>query len=129
MFDYNKDAKKRDELIFGAYQPDSYLGGIRRFEGMTLDELKELVELKFSDPEEAQNCSPTIEELIRFAENYEGYEFDGYAVDIERDDYRVSIEAIHKDGPVDNDELKAFIKEFRYADEFDIDDGLYAWWD
>ena len=129
MFEFNKDAKTRDEMIFGEYDESKYMGGVRRFEGMSLDLLKELMGKGYVDPEESQNNSPTIEEFIDYAEAWGGYVFDGYVVSPKRDDYRVSVETISKEGPVYTDELKAFINEFRFADEFYIDGSLYAWWD
>ena len=40
MFELNKNVKLRDEIIFGKYKPEKYLGGIRRFENLNLDRLQ-----------------------------------------------------------------------------------------
>lgn len=125
----NMDIQTRDEIIFGEYNPKTYSGGYRSFSGMTASKLKKLVEMGFADPEDAQNNSPTIEEFIEFAENNEGFIFNGYAIDDSRSDYRVSIESIEKDECVTADEKIEFLMQFRYADEITVDDGLYAWWD
>lgn len=129
MFEFNKDVKTRDEIIFGEYAPEKYMGGTRRFEGMDLDTVKKLLAMKFMDPDEAQNCSPTIQELVDFAEQYEGYTFGGYTVSIDRCDYRVSLDSISKGYTDDVDEVKEFSRRFHAADEFDADANLYAWWD
>lgn len=130
MFEFNMDVKMRDEIIFGKYNPERYGGGIRSFSNMSLDTVKKLLELKFMDPEEQQNDSPTIEEIVEYAENMGGgYVFGGYAVSVNRDDYRVDITTISKDGPIDRSEELSFIDKFRFADEFDVEDGLYAWYD
>ena len=129
MFEFNMDVKTRDEIIFGEYAPEKYLGGTRWFEGMNIDTVKRLMEMKYMDPDEAQNASPTIKELVDYAEQYDGYTFGGYTVSIDRCDYRVSLESISKGGKADADEVISFTKEFHSADEFDIDGCLYAWWD
>ena len=126
--EYNMDIKTRDEIIFGSYNPDAYWGGVRDFEGMEVSTLKKLVDMRYADPEEAQNDSPTIEEFIRWMETYDGYVVNGYVVTDKRSDYRVSIESIEKIGIIENkDELVDFVNAFRYADEFDTEG--YAWWD
>lgn len=129
MFEFNRDVKTRDEIIFGKYEEEKYMGGTRRFEGMDLDTVKKLLEMKFMDPDEAQNFSPTIQELVDFAELYEGYTFGGYTVSIDRCDYRVSLESISKGFTADVDEVKEFSNKFHAADEFDCVPSLYAWWD
>ncbi len=129
MFEFNKDVKTRDEMIFGEYAPDKYMGGVRRFEGISADLIKELMEMGYADPDEAQNSSPSIQELVDYANRYDGYLFDGYVVSLDRSDYRVSIETIKKYEDVDKDEMMDFVKEFRSADEFNIDGELYAWGD
>lgn len=125
----NKDIKKRDEIIWGSYNPEPYLyGGIRYFDGMKIDTLKKLVELKFADPEDCQNCAPSIEEFVKFMENNDGYVVNGYAISDKRDDYRVSIEAIQKIDEIQSkEELETFIEFARMADEFTTNG--YAWWD
>ena len=128
MIDFNMDIKTRDTIIFGDYEPDKYLGGTRDFKGMNVETLKKMVEMKFADPDEAQNGSPRIEEFIDFMESNEGYKVDGYVVTDQRADYRVSVEAIEKDGKIDTmEDLEAFIDFARCADEFDK--SGYAWWD
>ena len=47
-----KNIRKRDEIIFGNYDPDAYMGGIRIFEDMSYDTLKQLVDEGFVDVEE-----------------------------------------------------------------------------
>ena len=127
----NKDIKRRDELIFGKYSPEGYLGGIKRFGGLTLDKLETLLKEKFADPDEAQNASPTIAEFRDFLLDYPSYTAHGYAVSDDRSDYRVTIEGVGKTGGYDSaEELEAFISMFRCADEFMADrDGMFCWYD
>lgn len=126
----NPDIKRRDEILFGKYDPSAYMGGICRFEDMDLPTLKLLVDEGFVNLDERQNYSPSILELMEFSENYGGvYHFDGYVVSDRRDDYRVSIDGIARISPIlDRDELRAFSDLAHDADEFDSVDGR-AWWD
>ena len=130
MFDFNKDMETREQILFGEkYDEENYKGGTRYFEGISTETVQKLMELKFLDPEETQNDSPTAKEMLEFAEQWGEYTFDGYAVSLKRPDYRVNLTTISKESPSGMDELQAFIKKFRYADEFDTDGSLYAWYD
>lgn len=129
MFDFNKDIKKRDEIIYGEYDTEKYFGGYRRISDMSVELVKKLIDLKFIDPTETQNLSPSIQEFVDWAERHEGFVFDGYAISLDRSDYRVSIEEIHRWGDYTKEELKDFVDMFAGADEFETDGGLSAWWD
>lgn len=127
--EYNMDIKTRDELIFGEYAPEKYGGGVRDFNNMSVNLLKKLVDMRFADPDEAQNDSPTIQEFIDYMEDKNCYVVNGYVVTDNRGDYRVSVESIEKIGGFeDKEELIEFVDRFHNADEFDIKNG-YAWWD
>ncbi len=129
MFDFNKDVETRDKLIFGYYDEEKYMGGARYFKSVSTETIKKLMELNYLDPNESQNDSPTAGEMIEFAERYGDYEFGGYVIALKRSDYRVNLTTISKSQPVDREEELAFIKRFRFADEFDVDGELYAWYD
>ena len=129
MFDFNKDVETRDKLIFGEYDEEKYMGGVRRFENVDTETIKKLIDLKFLDPEETQNSSPSTREMVEFAEKWGNYYFDGYVVSKRRTDYRVNLDTISKFISVDQEEVIAFTKKFRFADEFDADGTLYAWYD
>lgn len=129
MFEFNRDVEKRDKLIFGEYAPEKYMGGTRQFEGASVELMRQLLDLGYMDPEETQNDSPTAQEFVEYAEKWGGYVFDGYVVSINRQDYRVDITAISKGDYAEREEVTEFIKLFRFADEFDVDGGLYAWFD
>lgn len=126
--DFNKDAKARDTIIFGDYNEEKYIGGIRQFEGMELSTLQTLVDFRFADPKETQNLSPSIGDFIAFMKENPGYVVDGYVVSEKRRDYRVSVEAIKKIKPVRGlEEAVAFANFASSADEFD--GNGFAWWD
>ena len=125
----NSDIKARDEMIFGTYDTNCYSGGIRRFRNLSLEKLESLVNSGFADPDETQNYSPSIREFIEFMVENDGYLVDGYVVSGDRDDYRVSVDAIHR-GDMDietKEELANFVDFARHADEFNPNG--YAWWD
>lgn len=127
-YNMNMDIKTRDTIIFGEYAPEKYGGGIRYFDGMTITTLKELIDKGFCNPEEEQNCSPTVEQFIDFMEANDGYVVNGYVVSDNRPDYRVSVTAIEKQKPIETkEELETFVYFARYADDFDV--AGYAWWD
>lgn len=124
----NPDIKTRDHLIFGNYKPNAYLGGIRRFENLSPETLKQLVEQNFADPESCHNGSPSIEDFLAFTEKNKGYTFGGYAVTDKRSDYGIGIDSISKTEEMETKEdLENFVKLARLADDFDI--SGYAWWD
>lgn len=124
----NKDIRTRDEVLFGEYDKEQYLGGTRRFSGVTLEDLQFLFEHDFIDPFDAQNYSPTAQEYYDFLQKYPAFSVHGYAVSDDRDDYRVTIEGVNHAGKMTEEEMVAFVELFRFADEFDFQTG-YCWYD
>lgn len=127
----NNDQVRRDEILFPNSTPE-YRGGTEHYEGLTLSGLKKLVEEGFADPFERQNDAYSIGEFIEYFDG-SGLDvsFHGYAVTIERDDYRVSVEGFvtvcqHQT------QLVASLLFGRFADELNVSDDsmvVYAWWD
>ena len=130
----NKDIKRRDELIFGDYDPLEYTGnsgGVRKFNGISVQTLKQLLEENFTDPDDDQNGSPSVREMLEFSEKWNNkYVFGGYAVEIWRDDYRVSLDSIWREDleNLTEDERNAFIDFVGEVDELD-EENMSAWWD
>ena len=132
----NNDVKRRDEIIWGEYNPKRYnMGGCCRLE-MGADKFKQLIQEGFLDLYENQNNSPTTIEFQKYIEGCEDWvEFEAYAIGPERDDYRVTIEGINIWIPADQTEkLCEFVEAFRDADEFSVNTDengfhLRAWWD
>lgn len=127
---FNYDVNKRDNMIFGEdYCKEKYLGGARHFDRIDYQLAKELINCGFMDPEEAQNCSPYVEDLVDFLEEHNNFYAFGYVISPERQDYRVSLEGIASDEPFkDLEDAKEFIDLCRSADEFSVN-LPYAWWD
>ena len=132
----NSNYKRRDEIIWGVYDPERYKsGGCCRFYAPA-EKAQQLVEEGFIELNETQNESPSTEEFMNSIVGYEDWvEFECYAISPERDDYRVTIEGINIWIPIDKrDDMCRFVEEFRYADEFNINSDengfhLRAWWD
>lgn len=130
MTKLNKDVATRDKMIFGSYDKSKYSGGIRHFENLDLDTLKHLLEKNFVDRAENQNDSPTIGEIVDFMKKYDGYTGHGYAVEVEREDYRVSLEGVSKDRAADSEEeLNEFRFVFGNADNLSDSGQMYCWFD
>ena len=126
----NKDVKTRDEIIFGSYSEKSYGGGYRSFKKLSLAKLDELVAKDFIDLKDRQNSCPSVKEIMAFIRKYPDYAAHGYAITIDRGDYRVSLEGVVKDSSASSmEELKDFVDMFRFADVFDTDGRMYCWFD
>ena len=127
----NKDVQKRDTLIFGAYEPAKYTGGLRLFTDLDVNTLGKLIDEGFADPCERQNEAPSIKRIYNFMRQYPEYKAHGYVVEAERPDYRISIEGVEKqDGFENRKELATFCKLFGHADELTADaTEMYCWFD
>ncbi len=133
----------REQIIWGEdFNPEQYLGGVRHFECMRLEYVKELIEKGYLDPEDQQNFSPTAKEMIAFVEaldHSEDWLFEGYAVSPDREDCRVTLDGLYCDNPMDisYDDMVDFVNFARLADEFRFDysvqdpsvNAFGAWWD
>lgn len=131
----NKDYETREHVIFNeAFNSRNYSGGIRRFTCNT-ETLRNLYLSDFIDGDERQNESPSTTEFLDYVDDYPNVTFECYAVSPERDDYRITVEAINIVIPeTDYDAVSYFTETFRYADEFNLDHVrhnyyLRAWWD
>lgn len=128
------DADLREKMIFNrSYRSDKYRerGGCARFDHLNVSTAKKLVALEFVNPEDRQNYSPTVKEMIDFCDDGSGkWTLHGYVISAERDDCRVTFEGVETDQPLDAEEIIRFVNMFREADEFDISiDGARCWYD
>lgn len=110
-------------------KPD-YACGIALFEGMSLDCIKSLVGQKFLDLGERQNDGKTVLEFIDWMEGHSGFTANGYIVESEREDQRITLTGLEYVGEV-SDELKGeFLKEFISANEVSVRERrLFCWYD
>lgn len=126
----NKDVQTRERILYNEdYDKDHYPGGYRAFDGITADTLQRLVDMRFADGEDKHNYAPTLAEFLKYAQTHKNVTISGYAIDVARDDYRISVDEIHQDFETEQD-IVDFTTMFREADEFSIADGHgYAWFD
>lgn len=125
-----ENVAKRDEILFGAYNPKMYSGGVRGFHDVDLETLVRLRDEQFLDIYEQHNCAPEIGDIMEFLADHENFLVGGYAVSANREDYRVSIDTIYCEGDYDYKDIFDFVKVFRFADEFVAnEETLYAWFD
>ena len=131
----NSDYITRDKIIFGEYDEKKYLGGVRRF-SISPATLKELLNKNFVGANDCQNYGPMVCEFLEWiADDEELVTFGGYAVTPEREDYRVAIDEVEIDIPLDAYNLVSYyVETFHAADEFTFDVHhnkyhLRAWWD
>lgn len=123
-FRYNDDWELRNQIL--GLKPQDYAA----FENVGLETLQRLVELKFLNPEETQNASPTAQEFMDFMSDFPQCSAHGYAISRKRPDYRVTLEGLFcKAEDVTKDLRSAFSEEFADADELDVDHDLRCWWD
>lgn len=134
-----KDVKKRDELIFGRVLSDEeMLGGVAYFgEGnyckgkpITIDMAIQLVNDKYLDPDEYQNNSPSVSELMELCSKYPQVKMEGYVVSPKRDDCRVSIDGLICRNDITEELITEFSNLCHDADDFYVGkDVLRSWWD
>lgn len=123
------DIKRRDEIIFGSYDPEQYIGGgIRFIEHLNYSQLKTLIDEGYADPEDRYNESPSIAEFIEFVEKQgvENFVFEGVAYD--RAELSVCIWSIIATKPFKTfEEGLAFSSFAGGADDFDEVTGYASW--
>lgn len=129
------------ENILGT-ENEKWLGGVKRFERISNNDLEELKRANILDENERQNNAPSIRELREVASELEKIggvriSFDGYLVDPARSDSRISINQFRMQVPKDLvtiDLENKFAVVAKSADHFNRleDDGLITyeiWWD
>lgn len=125
----NSNQTRRDEIIHSEANTKDGLGGIFRFDGLTLAGLDELLRNNFIAWDEQQNSGPTVEEIHQLMKDFPGFTAHGYAVERTRSDYRVSLEGVEWKGPAGKVVMAEFVKLCRNADDFICEqDHLFAWW-
>lgn len=134
-FIYNTDSDTRDRMIFeGSVQWGETYGGVKNFSNLSLEKLQQLIDQRFADPEAGHNNSPTIREFMEFAQQQArkgfAFNFEGYAVSPDREDYRVSIDGIIFNGSCPHQLIVEFQEFVGDPDEIDLEPYyLRAWWD
>lgn len=129
------DAQKaREQSLFGELVDwkNETSGGIKRFNDVEAETLRELMDDGHIDPDMCQNYSPSTSELLAAAELFREefgvvLLFGGYVVDPARSDSRLTITSVSSTEPLTGDAQREFVDRYRQADSFDMDG--HAWWD
>lgn len=132
MMDLNKaNVHQRDLVLFHEpYDESKYPGGVRRYDGISYADCKELYDLKVLDPEERQNAAPSVREIVEFLKRHPNFRAHGYAVSPKRNDYRVSIEGVECGSGYDLEDVWDFFRVFEYPDELSVtEEGMRCWFD
>ena len=126
----NKDKERRDEIIFGSVVEEYPLGGCKPFHKLSLKQLDLLIKENFIDLNERQNDNaPAVEDFHSFLTDHPDFVLEGYAVSVDRRDYRVSIDGIAKYEGISKEDIIDFA-QFYDANEYCIEeDFMRAWWD
>lgn len=126
---YNQKDRRRCALL--NISGDYTMGGVERFDNLSADTLQTLIDEGFADPDDTQNNSPSLQEILDFIREYPEFKAHGYAVSPERDDYRVSLEGVAGVVERSSDAFSEFVDMFRDADAFEISESgnCYAWYD
>lgn len=123
----SRDYATRDKIV--GITVDDYRGGVASFTGLTIDKLAKLVDLGLADPEDAQNYSPTLGEILRFMQAHPRFTAHGYVVEPRRADVRLTLEGVTLDATPTDAERTAFVAMFRHADDFEFGSRCHAWFD
>ena len=144
--------REREEILFGERLDWSeQSGGIARCgegsyaerPGLTLNEVKTMLDLNYMDEEQQANARPTVGEFVEHGETLaerfgldpdEKIRYISFVVSPYRDDARISIDGIYvtrDDRPaIAESELQAYFDHhFEHADERNYRGVVSAWWD
>ena len=143
-YDLIHDVPERNELLRDYWNKDldfedKWMGGIRHFKLLPLENVKKAVSKGFLDKDSVQNESPSVKDFIEFMEKWKGYGVTahGYAYAKERKEEDVksfpkesmSIEGLEVHNPMVF-KNKAFVNDWikfnHGADELDSE---RSWWD
>ena len=127
----NRDYRLRDEIIFGAEVDwERAAGGIEKFEGLTLEQLAELLEGGFARPNDEHNLAPTTGKFAEFMRKYPQFTAHGFVTNPNREDCLVSIEGIKLEGEYTEEILREFVQLCSGTENIAAyKDGLFCWFD
>lgn len=94
-FPYNSDEERRSEIV----DLDDPIGGTASFDQADVGTVAALLDERFLDPSDRQNDAPDAWAIFQFLCRHPSTTAAGYAVERDRPDYRVSLEAIAADDP------------------------------
>lgn len=127
----NRDFRRRDQLLGLTVEwGKNDIGGMMPFDRASLSTVMQLYNERFLDPSDRQNLAPSAGQLLVFMCRYPAALASGYVIGPDRDDYRVTIDAIDIPSWAVTSGLKADLGVLcRDADEVHTFGDLYCWWD
>ena len=134
-FEYNLDEEMRNRIIWEEAEdiPDGDYKEFTPMQEVNYYKLKKLIDLKFANPDERHNAAPSNKEILKFLKKYPDFVATGYAISVDRADYRVCVTGVYKpEATVGRTELMDFIKLFGDADDITISasqDETSCWFD
>ena len=120
--------KRRYEILreFGILDEEK-CGGINTFIDLSIEGLKLLFSEGLLDDSDRQNCAPPIKDFISFLEQFPEFLVEGYIVENERSDRRISITGMSGE-PTSATAIEAFNKFSKAADEREITEKSCSCW-
>ena len=129
---YERCPQEAREII-GQISFDDGPTNIYQFDGLSVDNLRLLIQIGAVDPNGRQNDSPTAAAMLKIGEDHPGTLFSGYRVSDGRFDRRISLETIHipiKESVPPAEFDPRLLDLMQSADECSEEDGmLRLWWD
>lgn len=116
MYELNKDYHRRDEIV--GLKNKKYVAGIKRFQGLSFDQLDSLVEENFISLEDKPTFAPNAQEIYDFLKDNPDFTVMGYLVSPDREDYRISLDGVELKRKPTVDEIIEFVALFRLASDF-----------
>jgi len=123
----NKEQKRRDEIM--ELEASNYVGGLQKFEALTLEQLETLVKEDFVALTDTKKHKPTVNSFLELMKKYPDVEAHGYVIGADREDYRLIIEGLVFLGKVEENLAIDFKKLCKKADDLRVEKNeLYSWW-
>lgn len=131
-YEYGTMTNDQFELICDKLNinPADELGGIIRFNNVSIDVIKDLANEDLINLDDKQNEAPSVGEMIELSEKdgISNVTVDGYVVVPRRDDSRISVDGLNFD--YDNSLSNEVHKILKYASEDKIEaNHAEGWWD
>jgi hypothetical protein len=129
--DYNQEYNNRDAIL--GITPVLYKSpsdSVRKFSGLSIQKLDQLLAGKFIDPDFSFNNAPTAREFIDFMAAHPLLTAHGLVTNYDRKDYKVTIQGLDiMDSAMVNPMMKKDFQEFCIdADSLFTDNILYSDW-
>jgi len=135
-FVFNRHWQQRNAILLPFVSPSEHaavLDGsedLFHFRDLPVEVVGRLIEECFLAPDDHQNQAPTTCEFFAFMQRHPEVKAHGYAVNLQRTDYRITIEGVSYRGELSRELWREAEQLFAEADEFQLGyNRLYVWYD